>query len=55
VIRMRVAAHLDFSSDSLEWDVSFIRVANDWELDVLASFYTLLYSHRVKREGKDKL
>jgi hypothetical protein len=30
-------------------------LAHDWEVDVLASFYTLLYSHRVRREGEDKL
>jgi hypothetical protein len=39
-----VATHLDFSSGSLQWDVSFIQVAHDWEVDVLASLYTLLYS-----------
>jgi hypothetical protein len=27
-----VAAHLDFSSGSLQWDVSFSRAAHDWEL-----------------------
>jgi hypothetical protein len=41
-----VAAHMDFSSGSLQWDVSFLRAAHDWEVDVLVSFYTLLYSFR---------
>jgi hypothetical protein len=50
-----VAAYLDFSSDSLQWDVSFSRVAHDWELDVVASFFSLLYSLRVRRAGEDKL
>jgi hypothetical protein len=50
-----VAVHLDFSSGFLQWDVSFFRAAHDWEADVLASFYTLLYSHRERREGDDKL
>jgi hypothetical protein len=27
----------------LEWNVSVIRVAHDWEVDVLASFFNLLY------------
>jgi hypothetical protein len=36
-----VAAHLDFSSGSLQWDVSFSRAAHDWELGVVAS--TSLY------------
>jgi hypothetical protein len=30
-------------------------VAHDWEVDVLAFFFTLLYSIRVKSEGGDKL
>jgi hypothetical protein len=50
-----VAAHLDSTSGSLQWDVSFIRAAHDWEVDVLASFFILLYSIRVIREGEDKV
>jgi hypothetical protein len=50
-----VAVNLDFSSRSIWWNVSFIRAAHDWEVDALASFYTLLYSSRVRREGEDKL
>jgi hypothetical protein len=34
---------------------NFIRAAHDWEVDVLASLFTFLYSIRVRREGKDKL
>jgi hypothetical protein len=50
-----VADHLDFSSGSLQWDVSFIRAAHDWELDTMASFFTLLYSICRRRVGEDKL
>jgi hypothetical protein len=50
-----VADHLDYSSGSLQWDVSFIRAAHDWELDTMASFFTLLYSIRGRRAGVDKL
>jgi hypothetical protein len=46
---------MDFDSGSPQWDVSFFRAACDWEVNVLASFFTLLYSIRVRREGKDKL
>jgi len=35
--------------------VSFFRAAYDWEMDVLASFFSLLYSSRVDREGEDQL
>jgi hypothetical protein len=48
-----VAAHLVLENWSYQWDVSFFRAAHDWEVDVLASFFTLLYSTRVDREGED--
>jgi hypothetical protein len=50
-----VATHLVSASGSFQWDVSFIRAAHDWEVDALASFFTLLYSMRVGREGEDQL
>jgi hypothetical protein len=50
-----VANHLVVVSGSYQWDVSFFRAAHDWEVDVLASFFSLLYSSRVDREGKDQL
>jgi len=31
------AAHMASESGFLQWDVSFIRLAHDWEVDVLAS------------------
>jgi hypothetical protein len=50
-----VADHLDLSSGSTQWDVNFIRVAHDWELAIVASFFTLLYSLYGRREEEDKL
>jgi len=50
-----VAAHLVLESGSLQWDVNFMRAAHEWEVEVLASFFTLLYSIRVRSEGDDKL
>jgi hypothetical protein len=50
-----VTAHLVSKGGFLQWDVSFIRAAHDWEVEVLASFFTLLYSIRVRSEGDDKL
>ena len=49
------ATNMDYSSGSLQWNVSFIRLVHDWEVDVLASFYTLLYSHKIRREREDKI
>jgi hypothetical protein len=50
-----IVAHLLPGNGSLfQWDVSFIRAACSWEVEILASFFTLLYSIRVS-EGEDKL
>jgi hypothetical protein len=35
-----VAAHLFQGNGSLQLDVSFIRAAHDWKVEVLASFFT---------------
>jgi hypothetical protein len=48
-----VAANLVSESGSIKWDVSFIRAAHDWEVDVLASFFNLLYSISVGRKRED--
>jgi hypothetical protein len=37
-----VAAHLGLENGSYQWDVSLFRAAHDWEVDVLASLFTLL-------------
>jgi hypothetical protein len=50
-----VAAHLEILGGSNQWNVSFARAAHDWEVDVFASFFRVLYSVRVRREGEDKL
>jgi hypothetical protein len=42
-----VADHLVVGSGSYQWDVRFFRAAHDWEVDILASFFSLLYSTRV--------
>jgi hypothetical protein len=38
-----------------EKNVNFIHVAHDWGLVIVASFLTLLYSLRGRREGEDML
>jgi hypothetical protein len=50
-----VANHLQLSSDSHKWNVSFIRAAHDWEVDSFSSFFNLLYSIRLRRGMEDKL
>jgi len=40
---------------SIQWNVSFVREAHDWEVDVLASFFQVLHSTRVNRDRADCL
>jgi hypothetical protein len=47
-----VATHLELSGGSNKWNA---RKAHDWDVDVFTLFFNLLYSVRVRREGKVKL
>ena len=50
-----LADNMDFIGGIRQWNVSFLRLVHDWELEVLASFYTLLYSFRVHKEGEHEI
>jgi hypothetical protein len=50
-----VATNMDLSSGIIHWNIIFICLAHDWEVEMLASFYSLLYSFRGRRGGVDKL
>jgi hypothetical protein len=50
-----VAAHLELSGGSTQWNVSFARAAHDWEVDVFASFLRVLHSAKMRQECEDKL
>jgi len=51
-----VEVHMDFSGDAIQWNVSFAKTAQDWEVDVFVSFYRL-YLARMwkKREWNGKI
>ena len=38
-----------------QWNIVFTRMVHDWEVEVLASFYSCLYSHKFSGVGEDKL
>jgi len=38
----------ELSSGSHQWNISFIRAAQDWEMDVFTLFLNLLYSLRLR-------
>jgi hypothetical protein len=49
-----IADNLDLSSGSQQWNVTFMRSLNDWEVEDLAPFYSLLYSSTLNG-GVDKI
>jgi hypothetical protein len=50
-----VAENLEWLADSFQWNVSFIKEAHDWEVDVFTSFFHLLRSVKVNKDNKDSL
>lgn len=46
---------MEVSSGSHPWNVSFIKVAHDWEVEAFAMFFNLLYSSKAIQGGEDKL
>ena len=38
-----------------EWNVTFVCNFNDWEVQVVVSFFNLIYSHIPSGEGADGL
>jgi hypothetical protein len=49
-----IADNSELVSGSCQWNTSFIRALNDWEVEELASFYSLLYSFNLVGGG-DKI
>jgi hypothetical protein len=43
------------SNNVVNWDISFIKLVHDWEVDSISSFINALYSARVGWGGDDKL
>jgi hypothetical protein len=50
-----VAESMQFQGSSILWDIVFIRVVKDWELEAVVSFLDLLYSCSITRGGLDSL
>ena len=49
-----IADNFDSVSGSRQWNICFLRSLNDWEVEDLASFYSLLYSYSLGGEA-DKI
>jgi hypothetical protein len=50
-----VADNMEILGGSIQWNVSFVREAHDWEVDVFISFFQVLDSTRVNRDRADCL
>jgi hypothetical protein len=50
-----IADNMERSNGSIQWNIVFTRMLHDWEVEVLASFYSRLYSFKFRGVGEDKL
>jgi hypothetical protein len=50
-----VSVHFQVRNDQIHWSLDFVRAAQDWELESIASFLDLLYSTKVRGSGADML
>ena len=48
-------AHVENSFSVIKWNVSFAKAAHNWEVDVFASFFRVLYLARMRQEREDRL
>ena len=53
VLATLVGDNFQYQGESVHWDVTFSRLAQDWELESFASFLKLLYLTNVKGIGED--
>jgi hypothetical protein len=49
------ADNMEILGGSIQWDVSFVREAYDWEMDIFASFFQVLQSATVSRDRAYRL
>jgi hypothetical protein len=50
-----VADNMEILGGSTQWNMSFVRKAHDWEVDVFASFFQALHSAIVSRDHANRL
>jgi len=41
------------SNGVIQWNVSFVRSVQDWEVDLVLEFFEVLYSLRWKQDSED--
>ena len=50
-----VADFVQCRGHEVHWEVSFTRLAQDWELESISSFLELLYSVKIQSYERDKM
>jgi hypothetical protein len=50
-----VADHLLFSNGNIQWNLSFIRPMQDWEVELVIAFFNVLYLLKVRLGGEDSI
>jgi hypothetical protein len=50
-----VADHMQFFNSNIQWYISFTRPVHDWKVDLVISFFNILYSLKLRRGGEDKI
>ena len=50
-----VANHLRLRNDVVHWELDFIRLTQDWEMESMSSFLDLIYSVSMKGQGSDQV
>ena len=44
-----LAANMDLSSGTIHWNINFIRLTHDWEVEMLASLFVVVFLKRKER------
>jgi hypothetical protein len=50
-----IADYVERSNGVIQWNIVFTRLIHDWKVEVLASFYSRLYSFKLQGNLEDKL
>jgi hypothetical protein len=50
-----VVDHVQFSNDLSQWNVSYIKLVHDWEVELVTLFFNLLLCLRLSQAGVDRM
>ena len=50
-----VEENMDIVNRAIHWNVLFIRLVHDWELEEVLGFFELLYSQQIRHGREDKI